>query len=355
MRPELGEPDPDVPGRLRYTSFELASRLSFLLWDSVPDDALLDAAERDELVSEDGLAAEVDRMIADPRARRGLRAFVDDLLELNALASLQKDPSTFVYIREGLFDSAREETLRLFEDVVFDRDVDLREVLTTRRTFLDRDLAMLYGVPAPVRDGFAATELPEDGARVGLLGHASFLALRAHPTSSSATLRGKAIRTTLLCGTIPNPPAGVNTSIPEPSPEAPTLRDRVRAHLEQPVCASCHNNMDPIGLGLEQFDGIGVFRTTEAGATIDVSGDLDGASYSGLVGLAEALRAHDDLVPCLVEQVTKGALGRKPSDGDADAMLWLDDRFAEEGWRLQALWRDLALAPVFRSVGEVDE
>src|SRR5690606_2122863 len=120
------------------------------------------------------------------------------------------------------------------EELALERDGDLRDLITQRRTHLDRNLAMLYGVPAPAREGFGATELPADGPRVGLLGHASVLSLYAHPSSSSATLRGKFVRETLLCQEILPAPAGVDTSIPEPSPDAPTLRDRIAVHLEAP-------------------------------------------------------------------------------------------------------------------------
>lgn len=355
MRPELGEPDPDAPGKLRYTGFEMANRLSFMLWDSIPDELLLDAAAAGDLDTPEGLAEQVDRLIADPRAHRGLRAWTDDLLDLGSLANLQKDPSVFIYLRDGLFESAREETLSGVEDLVFARDGDLRDLLTTRRTFLDRNLATLYGVAAPDRDGFGATELPEDGPRAGLLGQASILAQFAHPRSSSATKRGVFIRKTLLCQAMPPPPAGVNTAIPEPSPDAPTLRDRIAVHLETPVCAACHKLMDPIGLALEQFDGIGVHRTTEADTLIDATGDLDGAKFDGLIGLAQAVRAHDKFVPCMVNQVTRAATGLELTDADEEAADWLALKFAEEDHRLQSLWRDLALSPMFRRVGEVQE
>jgi hypothetical protein len=294
-------------------------------------------------------------MIADPRSHRGLRAWTDDLLNLGTLADIQKDPTVFVYLREGLFEAAREETLAGLEDLVFARDGDLRDLLTTSHTFLDRNLATLYGVPAPVRDGLGPTDLPEDGARAGLLGQAAILAQFAHPRSSSATKRGKFVRETLLCQTMPAPPAGVNTAIPEPSPDAPTLRDRIAVHLETPVCAACHKLMDPIGLSLEQFDGIGVYRTTEADTQIDASGDLVGEKYDGLIGLARAIRGHNSFVPCMVNQVARAATGIQETDEDQESYDWLADKFAEEDFRLQALWRDLALSPMFRRVGEVQE
>lgn len=351
MRPEPGEAA-DGGGR-RYTSMELASRLSFFLWDSIPDEALLAAAESGALTTDDGLAAEVDRMLADPRARRGLRAWAEDLLDLDRVPKVQKDPTVFLYLRDGLLDAAREETLRTFEDLVFDDPRDFGELLTTRKTFLDRSLAMLYRVPAPAADGFAETLLPEDGPRAGLFGHASLLSLYAHPRSSSATLRGKFVRTTLLCGHIPPPPADVDTSIPEPSPDAPTLRDRIAVHLETPVCATCHTSMDPIGLGFENFDGLGAYRETEAGTRIDPSGDLDGAPFRDLRSLGEVVRTHQDFAPCMVEQMVRSAIGRDPAPSEEASLLWLGADFERNQRDFQSLLRSFALSPMFRTVGEV--
>jgi hypothetical protein len=353
MRPEPVA-DPAEGGTPRYTGVAMAGRLSFFLWDSLPDDVLLDAAEAGDLERDAGLAAQVDRMIADPRARRGLRAWVDDLLHLTDVPDLQKDPTAFPFLQDGMLESAREETLLLFEDQVFDRDADVRELLTTRRTFIDRKLAMAYGVEAPSRDGFAAVELPEDGDRVGLFGHMSILSLYAHPRSSSATLRGKFVRSTLLCGLVPPPPANVNTNIPEASPDAPTLRDRIAVHLEDPACSTCHLVMDPIGLGLENFDGMGIFRETEANTTIDASGDLDGTPFEDLPTLAAAVAGHDDFVPCLVEQVTRAAMGRTPNGEERAAMSWLEQRFFADELRMIDLWRALALSPMFRTAAEPD-
>jgi hypothetical protein len=352
MRPEFGTVGED--GVRRFTGYELATRLSFFLWDSAPDEALLDAAGEGVLDTPEGLAAEVERMLADPRARRGLRAFADDLMHLDELLKAPKDASTFTVLRDGLLASMREETLRSFEDMAFDAQGDARDLLTTRRTFLDRDLAMLYGVRAPARDGFGATDLPEDDTRRGLLGQASFLALWAHPATSSATLRGKFVRSTLLCGSVAPPPANVDTSIPEPSAEAPTLRDRIAEHLENPACNACHSVMDPIGLALENFDGIGQWRDTEGGARIDATSDLDGTPIDGLTGLAEAVRSHEDFVPCLVQQTARVAFGRGFEENEQEALDWLVARFAFDEHRLASLWRELVLSPHFRTVGEVE-
>lgn len=352
-RVELGEADPDSPGRRRFTGWEMATRLSYLLWNTTPDDALLDAAEAGRLTDPTSLAAEVDRMLADPRARRGFRNYVDELLTLYELEHLSKDPSVFPAMRADLGLAAREETLAAVEALVFDRDDDFRTWLTTTETFVNPTLAMIYAVPAPSLDGFAAAALPDDGPRAGLLGQASVLALHAHPVSSSATRRGEFVREVLLCQEIPPPPANVDTSIPEPSAEAATLRDRVAVHLEDPGCAGCHRLTDPIGLGLENFDGIGAFRTTEAGATIDPSGELDGAPFADARELGRRVALDPAFSRCMAETVYAYAAGRRPGEGEDALVDWLDRRFAEERHSMRTLLRALATSDTFRHTGEV--
>ncbi|MCB9681977.1 MAG: DUF1592 domain-containing protein [Alphaproteobacteria bacterium] len=354
MRPEPGADDPAVPGARVYDGYALASRLSFFLWDTIPDDALLDAAARGDLSTDDGVDAQVVRMVADPRAHDGLRAWAADLMQLSNLKDVRKDTTVYPTWTDDLAASAGEQVLRSFEDQVFTLDADLGGLLTSRRLAVDPGLARAYGVAAPVREGFGVVRLPDDSERVGLLGQLGFLALHAHAASSSATLRGRFVREALLCETIDPPPPGVNTTIPEPSPDAPTLRDRVAAHLDNPSCAGCHARMDPLGLALEQFDGAGAFRTEEGGATIDVRGTLDDVDFVGASGLADAVRAHPAFVPCLVEQVTRYALGRPLTDADRPALAALVTAFEAHGRRLQPLWMDLAQSPLFRRVGEVE-
>lgn len=352
MRVELGEA---ADGARAYTGWETASRLSFLLWNTLPDDALLDAAAAGELDSPEGVEAQALRLLASPRARLGLRAYVSDLLQLEKLDRLHKDATVFVHMTDALPTSAREETLRLFEDVVFDQDADLRDVLTTRDTFVDRTLATLYEVRAPEREGFGRVTLPDDGERLGLLGHASMLAMHAHATSTSPTLRGIFLRETLLCEEMPDPPGNVDTSIPEASSAFPTLRDRVASHLTVPACAACHEPIDLPGLTLERFDGIGRYRTVENGTDIDDSGELDGTTFRGLPGLAAALRDHPNVVPCMVEHVVDNALGRTHVAGEDAVFDALVERFTLQEHRMQPLLLDLVTSPLFLSVGEVEE
>ena len=352
-RAVLGEPDPAGSGARRATSHEMASRLSFFLWNSTPDEALLDAADDGELTEPEAVSAHVERMLADGRARDGLRNFVTENLRLDQLDQLSKDPKIFTSYSPDVGPAAREETLRDFEYLTFDIDGDYRDLFTTRRTFVNPKLASMYQVAAPSADGFALVELPADVPRRGLLGQISFLALNAHPTSSSATLRGKLVRTILLCGEIPPPPADVNTALPEPSTGAATLRERVKIHLTDPFCASCHLRMDPIGLGLENFDGIGRYRVKDNGALIDASGELDGASFADAMELAERVRNHPDLAQCLVRRMYEYATSFVESPAEEEVVTALTAGFETSGYRIKALMSAIATSPGFSLVGDV--
>jgi hypothetical protein len=275
------------------------------------------------------------------------------MLHLDELDDLRKDPTVFVHMDDTVGASAREETLRGIEHLVFDSDSDFRALLTTRRTFVDRTLSAIYDIRAPERDGFGEAMLPADSPRRGLLGQVSFLALNAHPVLSSPTLRGAFIRESLLCQVLPDPPAGVDTSIPEVTGDTPTLRERVEFHLEQPGCSGCHQATDLIGLGLENFDGLGVYRTLDNGAPIDASGSLDGEEFTDAAGLAEALHDHPRLAPCMVKQVMRYGLGRGETDEEDDVLEWMSQQFAERDYRMQPLWLDVAISEPFRKVAEV--
>ena len=335
----------------QFDDWELATRLSFFLWNTTPDETLLDAAAAGELTTEEGLRAQAERLVGDPLARRGVRNFFSEYLELDELLHLAKDPTIFEHFSSELGASAREETLSLLEYVIFDASSDYRDVMTSRHTFLDRRLATVYGVPAPAETGFARVPLPADANRIGLLGHASFLAHHAHQVSSSATLRGAAVRQVLLCQTIPPPPVNVDTSIPEPSGEAPTLRDRVAEHLENESCAGCHLLMDPIGLGLENYDGIGRWRIYDNEVEIDASGELDGELFQTPDQLAALIRNHPDFPSCLVQMMTRYAMGRVEIREELDHLDLMAERFAALGYRVRPMLLEIVTSPMFLSAG----
>jgi len=352
-RVEVGEPGPDGAER-QLTAFELASRLSYYLWNSAPDDALLDAAAAGELSTEEGLGAQVDRLMADPKNRQAARNFFAEWLHLYELDDMGKDPNVFKHFSADLGVSAREETLLLAEHIMYELEEDFRTFFTTRTTFVDRRLAAIYNIEAPAGYGHAQVELPTDGLRAGFLGHVSFLGLHSHPVASSATLRGVFIRKTLLCQTVPSPPAGLNTAIPEPSEDAKTLRERLLVHMEDPSCGACHGFIDPPGFGLEQFDGIGRYRVEENGAIIDPAGRIDGIDFQTAVELKELIANHEDLTYCMVKKLYGYATGHPPTEGEKDLIATLEERFAASGYKVKQLMRDVATSPGFRLVGAIE-
>lgn len=345
FRAELGEGG-------RFTDYEMASRLSFFLWNTTPDDALLAAAAAGKLTTDEGLADEARRMIEDPRARQGVRQFFTDMFELYELDHLSKDPKLFVHFSTDVGGFAREETLRSVEDIVFDKDTDYRTLLTTQQTFVNRHLAAVYSVPAGSKDGFAPVTLPAEGGRRGLLGQLSFLGLQSHPAASSAVLRGLFVRRVLLCQDIPPPPVDVNTALPEPSSTARTLRERNEVHLSDPTCAQCHNFMDPIGLGLENFDGLGRWREKDNDATIDASGELDGTAFANAWELAQVVHDHENLGLCLTRTLYRYATSHVEQADERQLVGALAERFAQQGHRVKALLFDVVTSPGFRKVQE---
>ena len=335
------------------TDWELASRLSFLLWNSIPDDELLSAAAAGELQETAGLEVQARRLLSDDRARQGIRNLFTEVYHLYELDHLGKDPTVFQHASPDLGPAAREETLLVLEEIILDDDADFRTLFTTQRTWVDRRLAALYSVAAPTDNGFGPVELPTAGRRRGLLGQASFLLSQSHPTSSSATKRGKFVRTTVLCQDIPAPPADVDTSIPEADATSPTLRERLETHLEDPTCAGCHNLTDPIGLGFENFDGIGRWRDTENGAVIDATGDLDGATFDDAWGIGAAVANHRSLSRCMTRHLYRYGTGRIEGDSEDALLDWLDLGFQASEYSFQDLLVDTILSDGFRTVGEL--
>jgi len=349
-RIEIGEGDV-APRKL--SAFELASRLSFFFWSGGPDEALLDAAADGTLDTEEGLQAQIDRLMEDPRSVRAVRNFFTEWLTLRELDHASKDPNIFKHYSADLGQMAREETLLLAEYLVFDLDADIRHFLTTRTTFVNRRLAAIYNVPAVVDDGFGQIELPADGSRAGFLGQVSFLGLHSHPVSSSATLRGIFVREKLLCETQPPPPAGLNTAVPPATSDAPTLKDRLEGHMTDPFCASCHELTDVVGLGFENFDGIGLYRSGENGQEIDSTGHLDGAEFVDALDLARVVSESDKFSGCVVQKLFAYGVGHKPESGEGVLIDELTEDFQSNGRRIKDLMVSIALSDGFRYVGEI--
>jgi len=351
---EKPEPDPDHEGKQRLDALSMASRLSFFLWNAAPDDQLLKAAESGELQTRRGLERAVDRMLASPRLEHGVRAFFDDMFGFDSFDSLSKDATVYPFFTGATVADAREQTLRTVVDHLITKELDYRDLYTTRDTFMSPALAPLYQIPAS--QGWTAYEFPENSPRQGLLTQVSFLALHSHPGRSSPTLRGKALREQLLCQVVPPPPPNVDFSkLNNPDAQYPTQRDRVAVHLEDPSCAGCHKITDPTGLALENFDGAGRFRLEENGTVIDTSGDLDGKHFDDLVGLGQALHDNPGLPTCLVNRAYSYGSGSAMRPADRPLIQYFTDRFADAGYKLPALLRTIALSEAFSHVGAVQK
>ncbi len=338
---------------------ELATRMSFFLLDTTPSIELLTLSESGALDSRDGARAAAEEMLKDPRSHASVRALYDEVLGIRDVVNpdkVSKNTTLFPSYTPLLVQSMREETLRLVDDLVWTRDADFRELLTADYSFVDENLATLYGyslpAAAPGGDGFQRVDTPKDQPRSGFLGQAGFLATFAHKERTSPTLRGKFMRERLLCQSINPPPNNVKTDFP-PDNGALTMRDRLTAHMQVPSCAGCHAKMDGMGLSLENFDPIGQFRAQEHGITIDASGDFDdkGHFVDGRE-LAALVAADPELAACMVKNVYRASLGHIETEGEAKVVNDLVTGFQGASYRVQDLMIDLVTSDAFRWVGE---
>jgi hypothetical protein len=301
---------------------ELASRLSFFLWSSLPDEELLDLAERGKLRDPGVLERQVSRMLRDPRSNALIDNFFGQWLLLRNLATLAPDPDAFPDFDENLRDALLRET-QLFVESQVREDRSILDLLRADYTFLNERLARHYGVPGVYGNSFRRVPV-RDAARIGLLGHGSILAVTSYPNRTSPTKRGLWVLEHLLSAPPPAPPPNI-PALPEPGAgpgKSLTMRERMEQHRTNAVCASCHAPMDPLGFALENFDGIGAWRTSEGGTPIDPSGALpDGAKFSGPAGLREVLLGRQEqFVRAVIEKLLTYALGRGVEHHDAPAV-----------------------------------
>ncbi|MBM3513922.1 MAG: DUF1592 domain-containing protein [Alphaproteobacteria bacterium] len=334
----------DSGGKPRLDAYSKASRLSFLLWNSGPDEPLMAAAESGAIHTDKAVAAQVDRMLTSPKVEAGLRAFFNDMLAFDEFAKIEKDSIIYPSFSLAVAEDSREQTLRTILDVVFTNNGDYRDIFTTRKTFMSGPLGRIYRIPVDRPDGgWMPYEFPENDPRAGLLTHVSFAALYSHPGRSSPTIRGRAIRESLLCQRVPDPPGDVDFSLfNDPNSPNKTARDRLTAHSVEPACAGCHKLTDPVGLAMEQIDGAGQYRTEESGVTIDPSGDLDGVAYTDAKGLGVAMSRNPAVPACVVNRLYSYATNKAPERDERDFMAYLEKDFADNGYRLTRLLRTIA-------------
>ena len=334
------DPEGAAPGEpYRVTGLELASRLSFFLWSSLPDDELLDAAAAGKLRDPAALRAQARRMLADPRAATLTTNFASQWLHLRNLDAVRPDARLFPDFDDNLRQGFRRETELLFRSIL-DEDRSVVDLLTADYTFANERVARHYGFPGIYGDHFRRVDLPEGSPRAGLLGHGSILTVTSYATRTSPVLRGKWILENLL-GTPPPPPPANVPPLEETrsNTRVVSMRERMAAHRRNPQCAVCHRIMDPAGLSMENFDAIGRWRDAEGGAAIDAAGNLPGGEdFDGVAGLRGALLERPEVfVGTVTEKLLTYALGRGLDHADAPAVRAIARAAAADGYRLSSL------------------
>jgi Protein of unknown function (DUF1592)/Protein of unknown function (DUF1588)/Protein of unknown function (DUF1595)/Protein of unknown function (DUF1585)/Protein of unknown function (DUF1587) len=331
-----GEPG----GLVRLDADETAARLSFFLWGSMPDDALFDAVDRNQLATTDDVLREGRRMLSDPRAQQSVASFHSQWLGLDRLVDEQKDSKQFPEWNPSLAGAMLEETAAFAIGTVLEGDGRLSTLLSSSTSYVNADLARLYGVNGVTSQTLVLQAL-DPAQRAGLFTHASFLASHATPTSSHPVKRGKKIFSDVLCGTIPPPPAMVPPT-ETPSPNVST-RERFVAHEQNQCAKACHSLMDPPGFAFEHYDAVGRYRTMDGGKPVDSSGLFVGPSggdpiaFNDAIEFMNILAASDDVRRCVTNRWFRYAVGRADVPGDEASLETAYDAFVKSEYNVREL------------------
>jgi hypothetical protein len=351
-RVEFGMPDPVAKGVVELDSYELASRLSYLLWASMPDDELFAAAEGGKLRTAADVEAQAKRMLDDPRARTAVRDFHAQWLGLGVLDTLTRDPSIYPDFDPAIRAHWKEETLEFLGEVIFeDPDGDVHALFTAPYSMLNGPLASFYGVEGPTGDAFERVDLDPD-QRAGFLTHAGVMATYAKPNQSSPIHRGKFVRERLLCQLLKPPPADLVIVPPEVDPKA-TTREKFAEHSQNPGCAVCHRLMDPIGFGFEHYDALGRWRDEDHGLPVDATGEVlatrdSNGAFDGAIELAKRLGSSEEVRQCVATQWFRYGYGRAEGEADQCAMEQLQGAFEASHYNIKALLVALTQTDAFR-------
>jgi hypothetical protein len=349
-RVEHGDPATLKDSVVQLTGYEQASRLSFLLWTSTPDDTLLADAESGKLATAAGIAEVARRMLKDPRAKDSIANFHNQWLELGKLESASKDPTLYPGFDAAMRTSMKGET-EAFLANVFWQTGSFEEMLVAPYSYVDAKVAGLYGIAPPSGTGFIKVAL-DPSQRAGVLTQPSVLTLHAKSNQSSPVHRGKFVRERLLCQQLPPPPNDIVIEPPDLDPNLST-RDRFKEHSVNPACTGCHKLMDPIGFGFEHYDAIGRYRTMDGKFVVDANGevlgsnDLDG-KFVGGVELAKKLAKSEQVKACVVTQWFRYAYGRGEAEADTCTLKRLNESFAKAGYDVRELVIALTQTDAFR-------
>ncbi len=347
-RVELGEVDASKPGWLHYNGYEMASRLSFLLRNSFPDTELFAAASRGELVSKEGVIAQATRLLNDTGPTETMiSSLYSEYLDLPLLDTVKfpdvMDPN------HTLGASMQSEVLEIVNRIALRESGDMRTLFNTRNVAVNSDLAGLYGLMPNTSTALTSAELSADGPRAGILTTGALLTLNNRPNRTSPTIRGLFIRQRLLCGTVPPPPPGIPPIMETDAGPPKTIREKLEQHRSNPTCAACHQFMDPIGLGMEDFDQYGRFRSTyETGQVVDSGGDVDGTPFSGAKQLGQLLSQDPRVTACLVKALYRYGSARLEAEGEAKTLEDLDTAFGTKGYQMRPLLTELVSSDGFR-------
>jgi cytochrome c553 len=344
------DPNPTDPARVHPVSdFELASRLSYFLWSSMPDEELLTLAESGKLHEPATVDAQVKRMLADERSAALADNFAGQWLELRNLDVVKPDPQKFPAWSPELRDAMKAET-RLFFDFVLRENRPIADFLDARYTFLNEKLAKFYGIEGVTGPDFRRVELTTD-QRGGLLGQAGVLTVSSYPTRTSVVIRGKYILQNILGDPPPPAPADVPPLDEAAVGTSASLRQQMETHRASAVCASCHNKMDPLGFGLENYDGIGHWRTMDGKFPVDASGTLPNGKVFGTPAAmrAELISQLPEFSRCLVEKMLTFALGRGLQSYDRRTIDDIDRKLEASGYHFQSIIYEIARSLPFDS------
>ncbi len=344
FRPEL-DPTPTslVPHAL--SEYELASRLSYFVWSSMPDASLFAAAKAGNLHDPSQLTTQIGRMLSDPKAQALVDNFAGQWLFTRLLDDAQPDATLFPGFDSSLRAAFKTESQMLFREVAFN-GLPADQLLTANFTFANDRLAKFYGLPATGSSDFRRVDLTGSNQRRGILTQGGLLTINAHGDRTSPVKRGKFVLNELLCQDVPPPPPTVNTMIAADPTGDQTLRQVLSVHVNSPVCSSCHSLMDPIGFGMENYDAIGAYRTTEGKLPIDATGTLaaTGQQFNGLVELTQILAKNPAFPACMASKVYSYALGRsmvKPAENpnhmDSAVLASIASKFSGGGLKFQDL------------------
>jgi hypothetical protein len=358
-RIETGLPPRSGETVVRLDPWETASRLSYLIWGSMPDDELFEAAAQGRLATRADIATHAQRMLGNKKAHAVVARFNEQWLDLDLIDNAEKDSKLYPDFNRGIATLMREETDGFLDHVVWDADGTLPTLFSAPYTFIDSTLAKYYGftnypdfIKKDGKKGNRIQKYDLDGTtRAGLLTQGTFMAMLANANQTSPVRRGLFVRERLLCQELPPPPANAMIELPPLDPTL-TTRERFTDHALEVGCSGCHNLMDPIGLGFENFDTLGRYRATENGKPVDASGEIEGmrdGKFSGVVELSRRLASSDEVRSCLTRRWFHFAYGREILAGTSDecSLDIVRRRFAAGGYKITDLLAALAETDAF--------